>query len=127
MSLRKHGGRRHASGGVLVSYVTMLILSSSLLRRKDTRDAAPATGRLFVAPPKRWRDLEMGSLSQHRAANRFQTALQQRLDAASDPNEAQQAYDDALEALVSIAMDEIELDRIAQEFATNPDAIGFPT
>jgi len=24
-------------------------------------------------------------------------------------------------------MDEIELDRIAQEFATNPDAIGFPT
>jgi len=127
MSLRKHGGRRHASGGVLVSYVTILILSSNLLRRKDTRDAAPATGRLFVAPPKRWRDLEMGSLSQHRAANRFQTALQQRLDAASDPNEAQQAYDDALEALVSIAMDEIELDRIAQEFATNPDAIGFPT
>ena len=127
MSLRKHGGRRHASGGVLVSYVTILILSSNLLRRKYTRDAAPATGRLFVAPPKRWRDLEMGSLSQHRAANRFQTALQQRLDAASDPNEAQQAYDDALEALVSIAMDEIELDRIAQEFATNPDAIGFPT
>ena len=69
----------------------------------------------------------MGSLSQHRAANRFQTALQQRLDAASDPNEAQQAYDDALEALVSIAIDEIELDRIAQEFATNPDAIGFTT
>jgi|GEM_PF-6429311 len=127
MSLRKHGGRRHASGGVLVSYVTILILSSNLLRRKDTRDAAPATGRLFVAPPKRWRDLEMGSLSQHRAANRFQTALQQRLDAASDPNEAQQAYDDALEALVSIAMDEIELDRIAQKFATNPNAIDFPT
>src|SRR6056297_2145601 len=50
MSLRKHGGRRHASGGVLVSYVTILILSSNLLRRKDTRDAAPATGRLFVAP-----------------------------------------------------------------------------
>jgi hypothetical protein len=68
----------------------------------------------------------MGSLSQHRAANRFQTTLQQHLDAASDPNEAQQAYDDALEALVSIAIDEIELDRIAQEFAINPDAIGFP-
>jgi hypothetical protein len=68
----------------------------------------------------------MGSLSQQRAANRFQTALQQRLDVASDPNEAQQAYDDALEALINIAIDEIELDRVARELATNPDAIDFP-
>ena len=68
----------------------------------------------------------MGSLSQHRAANRFQTTLQQHLDAASDPNEAQQAYDDALEALINIAIDEIELDRVARELATNPDAIDFP-
>lgn len=68
----------------------------------------------------------MGSLSRHRAANRFQTALQQRLDAASDPNEAQQAYDDALEGLIKIAIDEIELDRVAWELATNPDTIDFP-
>lgn len=68
----------------------------------------------------------MGSLSQQRAANRFKTALQQRLDVASDPNEAQQAYDDALEALIKIATDEIELDRVARELATNPDAIDFP-
>ncbi|WP_255152990.1 hypothetical protein [Halorarius halobius] len=68
----------------------------------------------------------MGSLSRHRAANRFQTALQQRLDAASDPNEAQQAYDDALEGLIKIASDEIELDRVAWELATNPDTIDFP-
>jgi hypothetical protein len=68
----------------------------------------------------------MGSLSQQCAANRFQTALQQRLDVASDPNEAQQAYDDALEALINIAIDEIELDRVARELATNPDAIDFP-
>ena len=68
----------------------------------------------------------MGSLSQQRAANRFQTALQQRLDVASDPNEAQQAYDDALEALINIATDEIKLDRVARELATNPDAIDFP-
>jgi hypothetical protein len=53
----------------------------------------------------------MGSFSRQRAANRFQTAFQQRLDAASDPNEAQQAYDDAIEGLVSIAIDETELDR----------------
>jgi hypothetical protein len=68
----------------------------------------------------------MGSLSRHRAANRFQTALQQRLDAASDPNEAQQAYDDALEGLIKIAIDEIEFDRVAWELATNPDTIDFP-
>jgi hypothetical protein len=68
----------------------------------------------------------MGSLSHHRAANRFQIALQQRLDVASDPNEAQQAYEDALEGLICIVIDEIELDRVARELATNPDAIGFP-
>jgi hypothetical protein len=68
----------------------------------------------------------MGTLSHHRAANRFQTALQQRLEAASDPNAAQQAYDDALEALISIAIDEVELDRAARALATDPDAIDFP-
>jgi hypothetical protein len=68
----------------------------------------------------------MGSFSRQRAANRFQTAFQQRLDAVSDPNEAQQAYDDVIEGLVSIAIDETELDRIARNTATNPDAIDFP-
>jgi hypothetical protein len=68
----------------------------------------------------------MGTLSHHRAANRFQTALQQRLEAASDPNAAQQAYDDALEALISIAIDEVELDRAARALATDPDAFDFP-
>jgi len=68
----------------------------------------------------------MGSLSRQRAANRFQTALQQRLDVASDPTEAQQAYGDALEALIKIAIDEVELDRVARGLATNPDAIDFP-
>jgi hypothetical protein len=68
----------------------------------------------------------MGSLSRHRAANRFQTALRQRLDAASDPNEAQQAYDDTLEVLITIAADEIELDRVARELAVTPDTIDFP-
>lgn len=68
----------------------------------------------------------MGSLSRQRATNRFQTALQQRLDAAGDPNEAQQAYDDALDSLVDIAIDSVELDRVARQLATNPDAIDFP-
>lgn len=67
----------------------------------------------------------MGSLSRQRATNRFQTALQQRLDAAEDPNEAQQAYDDALDGLVNIAIDSVELDRVARNLATNPDAIDF--
>lgn len=69
----------------------------------------------------------MGSLSHQRAENRFQTALQQRLDAASDPNAAHQAYDDALEALITIVIDEVELDRAARTLATDPDAIDFPT
>jgi len=68
----------------------------------------------------------MGSLSRQRAANRFQTALQQRLDSASDPDEAQQAYEDALEGLVTIAIDEVELDRVARELAITPGAIDFP-
>lgn len=68
----------------------------------------------------------MGSFSRQRAANRFQTAFQQRLDAASDPNEAQQAYDDALEALIKITLDDVELDRVARELSTNPDVIDFP-
>lgn len=68
----------------------------------------------------------MGSFSRQRAANRFQTAFQQRLDAVLDPNEAQQAYDDVIEGLVSIAIDETELDRIARNTATNPDNIDFP-
>lgn len=68
----------------------------------------------------------MGSSARQRTAKRFQTALQQRLDAVSDPNEAQQAYDDVIEGLVSIAIDETELDRIARNIATNLDAIDFP-
>lgn len=68
----------------------------------------------------------MGSLSRQRAANRFQTALQQRLDAASDSNEAQQAYDDALTVLLSIAIDSVELDRVSRELAITPDDIDFP-
>lgn len=68
----------------------------------------------------------MGSFSRQRAANRFQTAFQQRLDAVLDPNEAQQAYDDALEALIKITLDDVELDRVARELSTNPDVIDFP-
>lgn len=68
----------------------------------------------------------MGSLTRQRAANRFQTALQQRLDAARDPNEAQQAYDDALDGLVDIAIDSVELDRVARNLATTPGVIDFP-
>ncbi len=68
----------------------------------------------------------MGSFSRQRAANRFQTAFQQRLDAVLDPNEAQQAYDDVIEGLVTIAIDETELDRVARNIATNPDDIDFP-
>ena len=68
----------------------------------------------------------MGSLARHRAANRFQTALQQRLDAASNQSEVQQAYDDALEALIKIALDDVELDRVARELSINPDVIDFP-
>ena len=43
---------------------------------------------LVYHPLRRWGKLEMGSFSRQRAANRFQTVFQQRLDAASDPNEA---------------------------------------
>ena len=68
----------------------------------------------------------MGSLARHRAANRFQIALQQRLGAASDQKEVQQVYDDALVAFIKIVLDDVELDRVSMELATDPDAIEFP-
>lgn len=125
MSLWKHGGRRDGSGGASISYVTIPTIPSEMLRRNATQERHLRVA-ARLSPPETVGELNMGSHSRQRAANRFQTALQQRLDATSDPNEAQQAYDDALEGLIKIAIDEIELDRVAWELATNPDAIDFP-
>lgn len=68
----------------------------------------------------------MGSLTRQRAQNRLTTALEQRL-AAADSSAAERAiYRDAVDRLCRIAIDATELNRLAREFAVDPEAISFP-
>lgn len=69
----------------------------------------------------------MGSLTYQRAWARFQTALEQRLETSETPASQRAVYQDAVDRLVRIAIDEEELDRVARELAVDPDTIPFPT
>jgi hypothetical protein len=68
----------------------------------------------------------MGSLSRHRAQQRFKEALDQRLPDNPSPGETQSVYNEAIEELLKIVIDSEELDGVSQRFATNHDAINFP-
>lgn len=68
----------------------------------------------------------MGSLSRHRAQQRFRKALDQRLPDTSSPTETHSAYEEAIEELLGIALDADELNTAACRVATDPDAIDFP-
>jgi len=68
----------------------------------------------------------MGSLSQHRAQQRFKQALGQRLPDTPSPSETHSAYEEAVEELLRIAIDAEELDKAARRVATDPDDIDFP-
>lgn len=68
----------------------------------------------------------MGSLTRLRARNRLQIALKQRL-ATADTSAARRAvYQDVVDCLARIAIDEAELDRVARDVAVAPAANPFP-
>ncbi|MDT3436753.1 hypothetical protein [Haloarcula sp. 1CSR25-25] len=68
----------------------------------------------------------MGSLSRHRAEQRFRKALDQRLPDTSNPTGTRSAYEEATEVLLGIAVYTNELNKAACHLATDPDAIDFP-
>ncbi|WP_254841553.1 MULTISPECIES: hypothetical protein [Haloarculaceae] len=68
----------------------------------------------------------MGSLSRHRAEQRFRKALDQRLPDTSNPTGTRSAYEEATEELLGIAVDTNELNKAACHLVTVPDAIDFP-
>jgi hypothetical protein len=68
----------------------------------------------------------MGSLSRHRAKQRFSKALDQLLPDTSNPTGTRDAYEDAIEELLGVAVDTPELNKAAYRLATDPDAIDFP-
>lgn len=68
----------------------------------------------------------MGSLSRHRAQQRFKEALDQRLPDNPSPSETHSVYREAIGELLDIAIDAEELDAASRRLATNPDAIDFP-
>lgn len=68
----------------------------------------------------------MGSLTRMRARNRLQTALEQRLATVDTPDATRAIYQDAVDRLCRIALDDAELDRLAREFAVDPESISFP-
>lgn len=68
----------------------------------------------------------MGSLTRMRARNRLQTALEQRLATADTPAAKRAIYQDAVDRLCRIALADAEVDRLAREFAVNPESIAFP-
>jgi hypothetical protein len=70
--------------------------------------------------------IDMGSLTRGRAENRFTTAFQQRLEAAETAEERENAYKEAIDELVAVAMDEEELHRIAVYLAEDPEEIEWP-
>lgn len=68
----------------------------------------------------------MGSLSRHRAQQRFKEALDQRLPDSPSPSEVHSVYEEAVDELLDIAIDSVELDAAAQRLAADPSAIDFP-
>lgn len=68
----------------------------------------------------------MGSLTRMRARNRLQTALEQRLATADTPAATHAIYQDVVDRLSRIALDDAEVDRIARALAVRPDSIAFP-
>jgi hypothetical protein len=68
----------------------------------------------------------MGSLSRHRAQQRFKEALDQRLPDNSSPSETHSVYRETIDELLDIAIDEEELDAASRRLASNPNAIDFP-
>ncbi len=80
----------------------------------------------FLSPLYWWRNLRMGSLSRHRAQQRFRKALDQRLQDTSSPTETYSAYEEAIEELIGLALNADELNKAACRVATDPDAIDFP-
>jgi len=68
----------------------------------------------------------MGSLSRHRAQQRFRDALKQQLSNTPTPTEVHSTYEEAIEELLGIAIDAEELNKAACRLATDPDAIDFP-
>lgn len=68
----------------------------------------------------------MGSLTRMNAQNRFKDALSQALNAADSPEERESVYNNAIEQLARIAMDEEELHRVAVNMAEDPTTIDWP-
>jgi hypothetical protein len=68
----------------------------------------------------------MGSLSRHRAQQRFKEALGQRLPDNPSPSETHSVYRESIDELLTIAIDAEELDAASRRVATDPDAIDFP-
>lgn len=68
----------------------------------------------------------MGSLSRHRAQQRFKEALDQRLSDNPSPSEVHSVYKEAIDELLNIAVDSGELNAAARRLAAEPDAIEFP-
>jgi pyruvate/oxaloacetate carboxyltransferase len=60
------------------------------------------------------------------ARNRFKEALDQRLSDKPSPTETHTVYNEAIEELLKIAIDSVEIDDVSRQFASNPDAIDFP-
>jgi hypothetical protein len=68
----------------------------------------------------------MGSLSRHRAKQRFRKTLDQRLPDTSNPTGTRNAYEEAIEELLGVAVDTNELNKATCRLTTDPDAIDFP-
>lgn len=68
----------------------------------------------------------MGSLSRHRAQERFREALDQRLQDNHSPSEMHSIYEEAVDELLTIGIDAEELNGAARRIAVDPDSIDFP-
>lgn len=68
----------------------------------------------------------MGDLTFERAQQRVRTALQQRLETTDSAHDTATIYEETVDRLLRIAIDEEELDRVAHELAVDPDAIEWP-
>lgn len=58
-------------------------------------------------------------MTMQRARNRFREALTEQLEAAETQSEQDRVYNEAIEKLVKIAIDEEELDRVTGELRAN--------
>lgn len=68
----------------------------------------------------------MGSLTRKRAKNRLLDALNQRLEEADSHGEVIEIYEETVSKLADLATDSVELNRLAEEIAVDPDKIDFP-